>query len=84
MADKKSHGCIHNMELHAWAKVNDGISILRVPGGWIYTQTIRCTNDETGAEFKAVNSTFVPLSHEFKQSSGWFDVFLNDPDIDPY
>jgi hypothetical protein len=42
---------IYNLELHESADFENGLSVLRVPGGWIYTQN--------------EISVFVPYSNEY-------------------
>jgi hypothetical protein len=57
------------LELHQEAEVHELLSILRVPGGWIYKFFRKEYTDESG-EFRRYileNSTFVP--EPFKYNS---------------
>lgn len=54
---------IYQMELHETAYYNNNWEILRVPGGWIYTQY------QFDDSIDTVNtSTFVPFNNEFQES----------------
>lgn len=49
-----------NMKLHEEAEIDDYWTILRVPGGWIYSGFM---DDPDGGI--STTSVFVPFSHEF-------------------
>ena len=56
MKEKKS---VYDMELHDMVKINDGLMIFRVSGGWIYAFN-NC--NEYG---NSISTCFVPYSTEF-------------------
>lgn len=52
------------MELHEEAETGvSGVRIMRVPGGWIYSQLV-----ETGTGGYSLSSCFVPYSCEFTRN----------------
>lgn len=53
---------IYKMELHESLHHEDGFSVLRVPGGWIYT-----SYSETGTGGYSQSSCFVPFDNEFQR-----------------
>jgi hypothetical protein len=46
---------IYNMKLHEWTQLKGMYSVLRVPGGWLYTYSYMGNN----------NTVFVPYNDEF-------------------
>jgi len=60
MSEKLENIDIYNLSLHEYADVNDGIfrgTIIRVPGGWLYSW------DMPG--YGTATTTFVPFDNEF-------------------
>ena len=55
---------IYTLELHENINISSQISVMRVPGGWIYT-TFRYTNDNKAHS----HETFVPFDIEFMDLS---------------
>ena len=52
---------IYDMKLHEEIDLGNFISVLRVPGGWIYT-----TNEGISESGYDASSCFVPYSKEFR------------------
>jgi hypothetical protein len=50
---------VYTMGLHQFKHITDGFTVLRVPGGWIYTQYRLDSNIMT--------SIFVPFNNEFQK-----------------
>jgi hypothetical protein len=61
---------LQNLPLHKIYRVNSQIEVIRVPGGWIYMFYSR--KDDK------VDTTFVPLSAEFKEEIESYDSDMED------
>ena len=53
---------LYDMELHHSIDINDDLSVIRVPGGWLYSYIIQ--NEKY--EVVTSSSSFVPYHEEFR------------------
>lgn len=62
---------IYNMELHEQIQLRDSMTILRVPGGWLYLKYLGNVHGQIES------STFVPLNYEFNSEPFQFHAVLS-------
>jgi hypothetical protein len=55
----KGNSMIYLLKLHETTMIGNNTVVLRVPSGWIYTQTVK------GFKVRSTTSTFVPYSDEY-------------------
>lgn len=68
---------IYDLKLNEQIKIDSNLSILRVPGGWIYEyarQTANITGRANVEKSLAVSCVFVPYNEEFNNKDSAYET----------